>query len=215
MKKITLIALLTINIMAGCSEQSPKEKAEKEMRKQDSIAKHDKDDSIVKSIKMKQNLSAFNKLKSNFVVDNDDFNQRLFYYHKNWGIGCQSRTTLFCYFSTEGGLFLVSKFLSSDWIFHQYSIILIGDESYKTDVVETFDKNNIEKSGSGMVLEEITYKDQDNSKEIIKNIANNIDKKIKVRLEGEQYYHDVVLTEKDKIAFQETWNLYCYQQNSK
>jgi len=144
-------------------------------------------------------------LKKKFVYTKDDFNDIGFYYHKHWGKDWPDRKTLYCYQNTKGGFFLVSNFYAEDWIFHTSAKVIVDTSKYETETVETYSPANRTQNAGGSVWENVTY---DNSTDILEAIAKNAGKKVKFRLEGKQYYSESQLSDDDKKAFKDSYDLY-------
>lgn len=143
-------------------------------------------------------------LKSRFIFENDEFRDIGFYYHKHWGKGWPDKKALYTYLNSKGFIFLVSNYYSDDWIFHTSVKVLVGSDKYETETVETYNELHKTEVAAGSVYENVTYTE---SPEIIAAIANNVDKKVKCRLEGRQYYSEFTLSAKDKQAIKDCYDL--------
>lgn len=145
-------------------------------------------------------------LKSEFHVTEDEFSEITIFSHKNIGIYWPNRKTVYTKLSNEGAIVLYSHFHADDWLFHTQVIFRIDDKNYETDVVETYSEShrtNIDKNGGG-IHEDVRYPMSD---DLIKILADNYQKPIKVRFNGRQFYDDIELSTKDKIAIKESWEL--------
>lgn len=138
-----------------------------------------------------------------FNVKKDEFKDASFYINKRFHYW-PDRTCLYSYFNSQGDLFLVSNFYSSDWIFHTSATILINGEKLETNKVETFSEWNKTQNSGGDIWENVSYTSE---KEIIELIGLKKKNQIKVRLNG-QYSHDFIMSSDDKEAFAQTWALY-------
>jgi hypothetical protein len=83
--------------------------------------------------------------------------------------------------------------------------VKIDEIVVETPTVATYDENHHTEIGSSGVWETNHY--VEGSESIIKLIAENIDKEIKVRFVGREYYKDIILSKKDKIAIKESFEL--------
>jgi hypothetical protein len=152
-----------------------------------------------------QRTTKLEELKKKFILDKDEFKDLGFYYHKHWGTDWPDRKTLYCYLNTKGTIFLVSNYNADDWIFHTNALVLVDTTKYETETVQTFSELNKTQNTSGSVWENVTYT---MSGDIIEAIARNPGKKVKFRLEGRQYYSEAQLTDEDKKAFKDSYDLY-------
>lgn len=164
-------------------------------------------DSIKKSAVINKNelKKEFNILKKKFKSKKDEFNNVEWFTHKNQ-VGLCCRNYLMAHVNLNGFMYLEDQYYSSDWIFHTSIQVKIGNKVYNSYTVETYSKNNRTDNSGGSVWENIDYIDGDNG--IIKAIADNYDKEIKVRFNGREYYHDFTLPKSDKEAIKDSYRLY-------
>lgn len=166
------------------------------------------DSNIVKAnaLDNEEILKKEDKLNKDFLITKDDFKGITFFKNKYFGKDYwPDRICIFTYFNSNGNIFLVSNFYSDDWIFHTSITALIDGQARETNIVPTYNEWNKTTNTSEHIWENVSYIDD---KEIIEWLANNFGKQIKIRFNGKQYYHDITLTDKDKKAIQETWDLY-------
>lgn len=156
------------------------------------------------AIEAEKNKKAFENLKRKFTYKKDEFKDIGFYTHKTWGKNWKNRCTLTSDVNSSGYVWLNSNYSREDWLFHTRIIVKIGDETIRSEEVPTYSDNHRTDNAGGRVWEVITYNDD---KGILKAIAENSDKKIKVRFEGDKYYHDVTLSSKDKLALKDCYEL--------
>lgn len=160
---------------------------------------------VADSIQKANYLRTIDKLKAKFKYKKDEFKDIGFYTHKTWGEYYQQRKTLTSGVSSEGYVWLRSNYFSSDWLFHDHIFVLIDGEKYTSEIIPSYEKNNVtEVGGSGQIYEVVTYS---NNLDIIRAIATNVDKTIKVRFEGPQHYDDITLQSRDKKAISDCYNL--------
>jgi hypothetical protein len=97
----------------------------------------------------------------------------------------------------------MSNFTSSDWLFHTYIKIKIGNVTKQTR--ETTGIREVLKGGR--IVERNTY-NSITDLQILKWISENYNKEILVRFYGKDYYDDITLSTNDKLALKETYELY-------
>jgi hypothetical protein len=162
---------------------------------------------------IKQNKEALEKLKQNFIFESDEFKGGGWYTHKNQTVDkTYNRTYLGTQVSADGYIYLSShyydsssRYLSSHWIFHKKVLVKIGATVLETDEISALSNDQSRDYGSGSIWEVNHYtKNRDNG--IIKLIAENYDKEIKVRFVG-KYDIDIVLADQDKVAIKESYEL--------
>jgi hypothetical protein len=153
------------------------------------------------------NLKKRDLLKKNFIFKKDEFKGGGWYTHRNQTINANyNRKCLYTHVNTMGYIYLEDQFHSDDWIFHTSIDVKIGDKVYRSSKIETYDKNNNTQNSGYSVWENISYiNGKDNG--IIKAIAENTDKEIKVRFNGKQYHSDMILSRKDKLGIKESYEL--------
>jgi hypothetical protein len=145
----------------------------------------------------------FEKLKQKFNFKKDEFQDIGFYTHKTWGKYYQNRKTLTSGVNSDGYAWLRSNYSSNDWLFHTSIYVLIDDKKLSSPTVETYNENNIQENDGGRIWEIVTY----NNTDILKEIAGNLDKIIKVRFNGSQHYDDTTLSKSDKQALKDCYEL--------
>lgn len=148
--------------------------------------------------------AVLSKLKSKFTYKKDEFNNTGFYKHKRWGKYWPNRKTLTSYVNSNGYAFFVSNYSGDDWLFHTSISVLIDEKKFTSENVPSFSDNNLTDHDSGRVWEVITYLESDL---ILKEIAENTDKTIKVRFNGREFYDDTTLSSADKQALSDCYNL--------
>lgn len=171
-----------------------------EKEKTDSIAKINNEQRI-------ENKKKLEVLKKNFNFKKDEFNNSAWYCHKNQTVNNSwNRKCLITHINSDGYIYLEDQFYSDDWIFHTSIQVKIGENIYNSSVVETYEENNKTENSGGSVWENISYTDsKDNG--IIKAIAESSNRPIKVRFVGKQYNSDFTLSNKDKKAIKEGYEL--------
>ncbi|MEJ8756246.1 hypothetical protein WG947_04510 [Pontibacter sp. H259] len=142
-------------------------------------------------------------IKRSFYFKKDEFQNTGWYKHKVWGNDSFiDRKGLTCTVRDDGYIYLSSNYYSDDWLFHEGVYVKIGDDIYRSDIIPTYDENHRTINAGGSIWENIQYTDgRDNG--IIEAIANNTDKIIKVRFLGDEFYSDITLSKRDKLAIQE------------
>jgi hypothetical protein len=168
------------------------------------IARRDSLESIKKAERIKD-IKKRDLLKKNFILKKDEFDGEGWYTHRNQTISANyNRKCLYTHVNTTGYIYLEDQYHSDDWIFHTSIDVKIGEKVYRSSKIETFDKNHKTENSGYSVWENISYTNgKDNG--IIKAIAENTEKEIKVRFNGKQYYSDMVLSSKDKRSIKESY----------
>ena len=158
----------------------------------------------IKSLSPQGRDSLLELIKKNFIYSKDEFKEVGFYKHKNWGNNTPMRTCMNAYVNTIPTVYLRSNFVGDSWLFHEQAKLSIDGKIIGTDVIRSSDAIR-ETIGGGDVFESNTYI---MNYDVVKAIADNVDKTIKVRLEGDKYYRDFTIPDKDKKAIQDCWVLW-------
>lgn len=155
--------------------------------------------------KAEAEMQAFENLKSKFNYKYDEFNDSGHYAHKRWDGVWPRRKTITGILLDSGHRALYSNYFGSDWLFHEKIHVIVGDKKYTSETVGSLDDSNNREVVSGGVFERITFVEtQDNG--ILKAIAQNTDKEIKVRFEGDKY-SDATLSNQDVLALKDVYDL--------
>jgi hypothetical protein len=157
----------------------------------------------LKKVERKKLLSEFESLKKKFHYKKDEFENIGFYTHKRWGNFRINRTTLKAGVNSSGYYWLRSNYYASDWIFHTSITVLIGEKTIKSKKVPTYSDEHITENEGGYIWEIVTY----GNSNILREIATNVDKTIKVRFNGNQYHKDITLSQGDKNALKDCYDL--------
>lgn len=148
----------------------------------------------------REDTIAFNKLLNNFIIENDEFEKITFYTHKTFGKTWPDRSTITSGVNNTGYAWLRSNYYAEHWLFHKRFQMLIDSNVYDSPIL----LKNITEALGGKVYEVNTY---ESPTEILTLISENSDKKITIRFIGREYRDDVVLSDKDKKAINETVQL--------
>jgi hypothetical protein len=147
-----------------------------------------------------QDDSKLKNLIKSFKSKLDDFSNITWYTHKNFPL---SFTGLSAVTNDQGHSYLISNFHSENWLFHTSIMVKIGDNIFESEDIPTYDKRNIHDNYT-TIWETVSFT---NDSLLFKMIAFNVGKKIKVRLNGQQYYHEYILNDKLKLAIRDTYDL--------
>jgi len=160
-----------------------------------------------------ENISDF------FKIVEDDFEDETIYHHNNFIIqkyyddygkifpntdksGLMTRVVK----NARGvRILFYSVHSSSDWLFHDYFKINIGGE---IKLESSTDKSPIREVDSGNGIYELNLYSNDQDFNIIKLIAENSDKEIKIRLYGREFYRDYELDGFQKKGIEQSYKLY-------
>lgn len=176
-------------------------------RLQDSLHPDPKRDAYLKSQEAaaKENQKNIARLKAKFNFKKDEFDNSGWYTHKIFGSSSNYRKTLKTHVNESGYIYLESQWYDEDWLFHTNVQVKVNDIVYKSDVIETYDKNNVRQNDGGVVWENISYiNNGDNG--IIQAIAVS-EGTVKIRFEGREFRRDITLPEKDRQAIKECYAL--------
>ena len=158
---------------------------------------------IAKEKRLAESKQKLEKLKRKFMYKEDEFEKIGFYTHKRWGNYWPNRKTLTSGVNSSGYAWLRSNYSADDWLFHTSIYVLIGERRLVSPTVPTYDPKNITDNKGGRIWEVVTYSDT----EILREIAENTDKVIKVRFNGSEFYDDTTLSSADKQALKECYEL--------
>ncbi|QHL87449.1 hypothetical protein GU926_08360 [Nibribacter ruber] len=205
---LAIIALLFIGYL---SDDETKTASSPENKKAQSASLTPSDANDAESIKLKEERIASAKkqiiaLKKSFHHDKDEMSGRGWYDHKVWGKGYPEKNALTCTVFDSGHIMLRSFYTGDDWLFHESVSVKVGEERIDSDAIPSYDDSNRRDNSGGTVWESITY-DSDEENGIIALIAQNVEKKILVRLNGDQYYKDITLTKIEKQAIADAYRL--------
>lgn len=162
----------------------------------------------IREVERAQAMKQLDVLKQKFIFEGDDFSGGGWYYHKRWGTKWPHRNTLMVHVNSNGDMDLVSNYWSDDWLFHTKAQIKIGDHVHSTSEVSRRDKKNHSEVVTGGVYE-VLYLDSYQDIAIIHLLSRSVEEKqeVKVRLQGDQYYKDYTLSNADKLAIKECYDL--------
>ncbi len=152
-----------------------------------------------------------------FYIDIDKMDNKNTYIHKNlinkdlikynlgYDINYENKAILTQVILSNGvpRIVFISNFYGSNWIFHSYIKIKIGDVTKQTTPV----KGRTEVLDDGKVVE-TNYYSLPTDLAILKWIADNYTKEITVRFYGKDYHDDITIPMSEKLAIKETYDLY-------
>lgn len=156
-------------------------------------------------------------IEDKFFIDIDKMDNKKTYIHKSlvnkelikynlgYAIDYKNKAILSKVVLSKGipKISFISNFYSSDWIFHTYVKIKIGDITKQTSPV----KGKTEVLDGGNIVE-TNYYSLATDLVILKWIADNYTKEITVRFYGKDYYDDITIPMTEKLAIKETYDLY-------
>ena len=156
---------------------------------------------------IKEMMSRIEVLKNSFIYNKDDFDTIGWYLHKNQTIdNITNRNCLRAHVKGTGYIYLEDHYFSTEWLFHTSLQISINGKVWTSETIETYDKNNKQTNNSGFIWEMIDYiGGRDNG--ILKAIADNGEAEIKVRFNGRQRNEDFILSDTDKKAIKDSYEL--------
>jgi hypothetical protein len=133
------------------------------------------------------------RLTPHFNYEKDDFGGMGWWSHKN---NTNSGIALSCQIRDDGYIYLESRYIGDDWIFHTHIKVNINDTIYTSAIVEeTSDNNEGKVLSDASVLEQVSYVNGgDNG--ILNAIYSTSDTEIKIRFCGKKNY-DYILTKEN------------------
>jgi hypothetical protein len=147
------------------------------------------------------------ELKKNFIYKEDEFKKIGWYSHKNQPVWKMFDTYLKTPVNSEWGIYLISHYYGDKWIFHNKVLIKIDDIVVETPEISLNSKDHqAEVLKSGYIREINHYRKIKEVQNIIKLIAENFNKEIKVRFVG-KYYKDITLSYRDRLAIRDSYEL--------
>lgn len=199
---VIVLIIMIAGIFSGSDDSGKLSDSDSTSVKQESDEK-----AMIESIRLEEiekSKKTIDQLKSKFYYNYDEFKEVGFYKHKRWPQDhWPSYTTLTAGCNSEGYTWIQSNFHGNDWIMHTNLILSNGETKVFSEVVESYDKNHrTEVANDASAYENITFT---NSPQLLISLKANIDKTIKIRLQGVQYHHDYTLNKKDHQALAETY----------
>ncbi len=148
----------------------------------------------------------FAKMAKNFTFAKDDFQDKGWYTHKNFGKKAARRKTMKAHVREDGFIYLESQFYGNDWIFHNHIKVKVGSLYLSSPKIESYNKNNKQQYAGDTFWENVYYRETgDNG--IIQAIADSTSKPVKVRFEGRKFNRDIVLTAEEKQSIKDSYEL--------
>ncbi|KGO88395.1 hypothetical protein Q765_00315 [Flavobacterium rivuli WB 3.3-2 = DSM 21788] len=149
-------------------------------------------------------VKIIDSLKSKFHIKKDEFDKSVWINHKAFGTKYwPNRCTLAVYIREDGSYYTQSNYYGEDWVFHTNVQVKLGDEVFTSETIPTYSKNNIKDNDGGQVWEVVQY--TENTPDIAQAISYYDGKgPVKIRFNGRQSSHDVVLSKSDRKAITES-----------
>ncbi|MGN1348995.1 MAG: lipoprotein [Acutalibacteraceae bacterium] len=147
---------------------------------------------------------------SRMDVENDEVQAMKFYSPKRMPYYINSRCSMLPYIgmgsgSTNNWIMIRYNYAGDDWVFFRKATIAVDDQRY----YQTFNYYDITHNhAGGMVGESIDIEATEEDIAMLRQIVSS--KKTTVRFEGNDYYHDYVLTDSDKSAIKDVLIMYDY-----
>ena len=143
---------------------------------------------------------------SNFSKEKDEFQDVVWYYHKNMPEYIDIRSYVIPFFYIEDDNVKIQiryNYTGDDWIFFKQVTILADGKKYN----KTFDYFNITHNNeAGSVWEYISEEADEYDIEMLRAIAKS--KTAKVRYEGDDYIHDITINNNDKKIIKDVLKIY-------
>ena len=221
--QITLFGIILLFFICSCSEKnrSPVEKSVVE----DSTRQKESEDSIEAKNKAEKNrerlieeakadsLAHINdsikamrvlSLMRNFRIKKDEFSNYIWYEHK-FSPRYRNSNGLYFYFGVNedvgvGALRFVLQYYADDWLFVKNIIFSIDGENYR------FVPEDVKRDNSGGYIWEWFDEAIDPQSDLVHALANS--HRVKIKLNGSDYYDIRTLSQKQIQGIKETFELY-------
>lgn len=106
----------------------------------------------------------------------------------------------------NGAIALESHYYGEDWISQKQIVVRIGDEILTSEEIPPYDPA-VHHSNSGDAVWETIYFTNRRDNGIIDSIASHVVFPIRVRMTGDQGYHEFMLSARDKLAIRDSYEL--------
>ncbi|HCO68594.1 MAG TPA: hypothetical protein DIT04_12675 [Dysgonomonas sp.] len=201
MKNIYLMMLAVLLCFSCNNKQSSSNSDNTDIPNNDSINVEIKEvvnqDSINR-VKLDEIQVNINKLKNLFNEKYDDMNDITWIQHKSQPKYANSRG-FYAYIGKNNSKVwerFVMRYHGDDWLFVKNFKIKVGDNIFNLSY------SNVERDNNSEVWEWIDVEPKDEELEVIENVISA--KEAKIRFEGDQYYKDWAITQKEVKALTET-----------
>lgn len=202
--KIVGAAILGLMIIGFLSKDDKEEQGQPNNIESDTVDVVDKQQKIEQdSIALTQAKTTFQELKGKFKFKKDEFEDIGWYSHKNWGNHWLARKGLTVDINSTGYIYLCSNWYDNDWLFHHTVRVLVDGSKLETAKIESYSKEHKTEIADGGYVYEVNYYTKGRDNGIIKLIAENSNKKIKVRFVGKEFHSDITLSSTDKKAIKD------------
>ena len=205
MKQTTLILMILPLIIFSCSGGKIKETAKNENVKQDTIDSLQVflDEKVKNWSELsKQGLTEFLK---EFTYQEDKIEGGGWYLHKQRK--SKYKTHIEVPVSSNGYFYLKTNYCGDDWIFHNQVVLNIDGNTLYSSKLESYSDYVVHTNNNGKVFESCHLTSPLEDNKIILAIASNAEKKISIRLKGDQNFEDITLSEDDKRIIGECYDL--------
>lgn len=154
---------------------------------------------------LEENKEKLEKQKKKFFFEKNEFTGGGIYTYITDNYNSLGDSTLSLPVYADGRSYLTSTYYGRDWLFHTKVMVRVGNIIKETEEIPIYSDNHSTANSSDLAIEINTYRGH-NGNEIIKLIAENYDKEIKVRFVG-KYYIDIKLSNHDKTGIKESHEL--------
>lgn len=144
------------------------------------------------------------RLLSNFSFEKEQLSNVGWYNHLNQE-DADKQKSLLVHVNDKGFIYLESNWFGADWIFHKKVRLKIGDKMYETSELESYSDDHYTEALSDGVVEKNHFKRKID--EIITAIAKNYDAEIRMWFVGDKATDIIELSDKDKLAIKEAYEL--------
>lgn len=105
--------------------------------------------------------------------------------------------------NATGRVYLRSNFYGDTWIFHEKLVVRVGETRLESGVIPGYSDQNHRTNSGGSVWETLHFTLVSDGG-IMDAIAAAPEATVRVRFQGDENYHDIVLSSRDKRAIAES-----------
>ena len=207
MKK-TFLFIAASAILFSCGNAEPEQKTESN---QTTTEQEEESDEISKE-DMQADFDAtdeyVSKITENFEFQEDKVAGGGWYFHKDC---CKKNNThIEVPVAANGYFYLKSHYTGSDWLFHRSITVSIDGNARASSKLDPSSDFVTHKIGGKGIYETVHYTSPVLDMKIVQLIAQNIDKEIIVRFNGDETNFDLTLSDADKKRIKDSYMLSRY-----
>jgi hypothetical protein len=208
-----IISAIAFSIMTvSCSEKTNSKPETKSHQNKEAEAQRKKDENFKKEAQ-----ADIDKLEA--YTNNDGFYDKFEFLEDEltgggWYLyseGCnKNETHIEVPFAKNGFFYLKAHFTGKDWLFYKSITVSIDGKTNNSSILSVGSDFKVEKIGGKGIYETAHFTKPSLDMEIVRLIAENIDKKIIVRFNGDEINYDLTLSNSDKQRIKDCYMLARY-----